>query len=130
MPNHLHLLLNLNGSQRSLNQIVGNGKRLLAYHIVARLIQQNEQKILAHLTKTLTKKQIAKGQKHRVFIPSFDVQVVHSNAAIQEILDYMHLNPVKGKWHLAEDYRKYPHSSAGFYERNETNVFTTKYQFY
>jgi hypothetical protein len=31
-------------------------------------------------------------------------------------LDYIHRNPVSGKWNLAPDFTKYPHSSAGFYE--------------
>ena len=35
---------------------------------------------------------------------------------INRVLDYIHHNPVSGKWRLAEDFTKYPHSSAGFYE--------------
>ena len=38
---------------------------------------------------------------------------------IQQKLDYIHTNPVKGKWMLADNYLDYPHSSAGFYERGD-----------
>lgn len=37
-------------------------------------------------------------------------------------LDYMHHNPVKGKWNLADDFTKYPHSSAAFYERGDPGI--------
>jgi hypothetical protein len=31
-------------------------------------------------------------------------------------MNYMHLNPVRGNYNLVEDWRDYPHSSAGYYE--------------
>jgi hypothetical protein len=31
-------------------------------------------------------------------------------------IDYIHFNPVSGKWNLAKDYLDYYYSSAGFYE--------------
>ena len=36
MPNHLHLLLHYNGG-KSLNTVIGNGKRFMAYEIVSLL---------------------------------------------------------------------------------------------
>ncbi|MBX2962139.1 MAG: hypothetical protein KF687_06470 [Cyclobacteriaceae bacterium] len=38
-------------------------------------------------------------------------------------LDYMHRNPVSGKWKLADDFTKYPHSSAGYYELGVSGKF-------
>jgi hypothetical protein len=35
---------------------------------------------------------------------------------VEQKLDYIHHNPVKGKWLLVDDFLKYPHSSASFYE--------------
>ena len=40
---------------------------------------------------------------------------------IQQKLDYIHANPVKGKWQLAENFLDYPHSSAGYYERGDVS---------
>ena len=34
---------------------------------------------------------------------------------IQKV-NYIHRNPVSGKWKLVDDYRLYEHSSAGYYE--------------
>ena len=36
-------------------------------------------------------------------------------------LDYMHRNPVNGKWDLSEDFLAYPYSSARFYELHEAD---------
>jgi hypothetical protein len=35
---------------------------------------------------------------------------------IEQKLDYIHHNPVKGKWKLVDDFTDYHHSSAAFYE--------------
>ena len=35
---------------------------------------------------------------------------------IEQKLDYIHHNPVSGKWNLVEDFVTYRHSSAQFYE--------------
>ena len=39
MPNHLHLLLHYNGG-KSLNTVIGNGKRFMAYEIIDLLDQK------------------------------------------------------------------------------------------
>jgi hypothetical protein len=41
---------------------------------------------------------------------------------VQQKLDHIHADPVKGKWMLAENYLDYPHSSAGFHERGDTSI--------
>jgi len=38
-------------------------------------------------------------------------------------LNYIHLNPVRGNYKLVNDWREYEHSSAGFYELQQTNFF-------
>ena len=37
MPNHLHVLIHLSHNKDSINKILANGKRFLAYEIVRRL---------------------------------------------------------------------------------------------
>jgi hypothetical protein len=37
---------------------------------------------------------------------------------LQQKLDYIHHNPISGKWNLADTFIDYKHSSAGFYENN------------
>ena len=40
---------------------------------------------------------------------------------IEQKLDYIHHNPVKGKWNLVDDFTNYQHSSTGFYELGSTS---------
>ena len=49
MPNHIHTLIGFKNTEKSINTIVGNGKRFMAYEISARLKQQNNISILAAL---------------------------------------------------------------------------------
>ena len=45
MPNHLHALIDFGISTKSINKIVSNGKRFMAYKIVERLKEQNNAEI-------------------------------------------------------------------------------------
>jgi len=38
---------------------------------------------------------------------------------LEQKLDYIHFNPVSGKWNLTKTYLKYRYSSAVFYEAGE-----------
>ena len=48
---------------------------------------------------------------------SFDAKEVEGITEINQVLDYMHRNPVSGKWNLVEDHIEYPYSSTEFYEK-------------
>ena len=56
---------------------------------------------------------------HQIFKPSFDARVCFNEKMIEQKLEYIHHNPVKGKWNLVDDFTKYQHSSACFYERDQ-----------
>jgi REP element-mobilizing transposase RayT len=49
MPNHLHALIAFRNTGQSINTIVGNGKRFIAYEIIKRLGQQKETELLQRL---------------------------------------------------------------------------------
>ena len=53
MPNHLHALIDFGVSEKSINTIVSNGKRFIAYKIVERLKEQNNQKYFCNYQKPL-----------------------------------------------------------------------------
>jgi hypothetical protein len=61
-------------------------------------------------------KEKVKGKLHQVFRLSFDARVCLSEKMVWQKLNYIHRNPVSGKWSLVDDFTKYPHSSTGFYE--------------
>jgi hypothetical protein len=59
-----------------------------------------------------------------LFEESFDAKPIFTEPFLRQKLDYIHLNPVRGKWKLAEDFTRYEHSSASFYELGKADYFT------
>ena len=127
MPNHLHNILYFPKEGFDLNKIVGNAKRFMAYDIVERLNEIERLDILKQLSDVLTIREIKKGQKHKVFIDSFDAKPIYSEPFLFQKLNYIHHNPVSGKWSLVQDYTDYEHSSASFYECNKVKHFAPKH---
>lgn len=95
----------------------------MAYEIIKRLEQQRNTELLTHLQSAVTDKERKKGQLHKVFKESFDAKAIDNEAFFLQKLAYLHLNPVRSKYHLVEDWREYEHSSAGFYELQKTVHF-------
>ncbi len=115
MPNHLHLLLFHKEENGELHKIISNGKRFMAYEMIARLKEKKEWTTLKILTDELTVIEKKKGQKHKTFEESFDCKRCYTEKFIQQKLNYMHNNPIQQKWGLAEIPQYYKHSSAAFY---------------
>jgi REP element-mobilizing transposase RayT len=126
MPNHVHCILYFPDENFDLNMLLSNGKRFMAYEIVNRLQQQDQKDILATLQNALTEREKRKGQLHKVFKNSFDAKAIFSERFLLQKLQYIHNNPVSGKWNLAEDYTLYEHSSASFYEDGTIQHFKPK----
>ncbi len=106
-----------------LNKIIGNGKRFIAYEIVNRLEVNKEAAILELLRESLTEREKKKGQLHKVFKQSFDAKPIFSDKFLMQKINYIHNNPVSGKWNLAMDFVSYEHSSASFYELGQVQHF-------
>ncbi len=64
-----------------------------------------------------------KGQLHKVFEESFDAKPIYHREFLLQKINYIHLNPLRGKWKLAEHWEDYEHSSAKFYVRNKLDGF-------
>jgi REP element-mobilizing transposase RayT len=131
MPNHVHLVLYLIDDKVNLNTIISNAKRFMAYAIVDRLKEQHNN-ILDKLAAACTAKERSKGQRHKIFEPSFDAKVIYSLDFLYQKLDYIHHNPVSKKWSLCSEFTDYTHSSASFYELGglHPNVFITDFRAY
>jgi REP element-mobilizing transposase RayT len=117
MPNHLHVILHFAQMPQSLNTVVGNAKRFMAYEIIKRLEAAKENDMLDWLQSCLKKKEKDKGQRHKVFEDSFDAKECLSMEFILQKLFYIHHNPVSNKWSLVNDFAEYEYSSASFYEK-------------
>jgi len=124
MPNHLHTLMHCPESNSNINKLIGNGKRFMAYKIIEILKAQNKYSILKLLENGVSLYEKKKGKLHQVFQPSFDCKKIDSIDFGFQKLDYIHNNPVKGKWNLANDCLNYQHSSARFYELGTLDEFS------
>ncbi|MEO1099499.1 MAG: hypothetical protein AAFX57_17350, partial [Bacteroidota bacterium] len=60
--------------------------------------------------------------KHQVFRLSFDTKPLDQKG-VERVLDYVHHNPVEGKWNLVDDFTKFKYSSAGYYELAKESYF-------
>ncbi|WPP53428.1 REP-associated tyrosine transposase [Catalinimonas niigatensis] len=128
MPNHLHCLLFPTHTDKSLNQLVSEGKRFMAYAIVSQLKKLGQHHVLQRLTAGVQANEKKKGKKHQVFRLSFDARKCFNEKMIEQKMSYIHRNPVSGKWSLVEDFAEYPHSSASYYELDRENDYITHYK--
>jgi REP element-mobilizing transposase RayT len=128
MPNHVHAIISFIESPQSINRIIGNGKRFMAYEIIKRLQQMGETAILAQLSRGVEPKRKANKKLHEVWELSFDWKECNSHGFMNQKLDYMHDNPCKGKWDLCMSPVEYAHSSARFYiEGNHASYHVTNF---
>lgn len=123
VPNHVHVLISFINSDQSINTIIGNGKRFMAYEIIERLEQQAETKLLETLGANIELKRRLKNKQHNVWELSFDWKECIGIDFIWQKLNYMHNNPCTGKWQLAANAIEYKHSSAKFYLTGEQGVY-------
>ena len=129
MPNHVHCILFFPTEKYDLSKIMANGKRFIAYEIVKRLKEKDANRILLQLREGLTPKQLEKGQQHQVFEESFDAKPIYHRQFLIQKVNYIHLNPVRGKWKLCDRWEDYEHSSAKFYAKNKLHGYVpTHYQ--
>jgi REP element-mobilizing transposase RayT len=123
MPNHLHVLIAFRNTGQSINTIVGNGKRFMAYKIIKRLEKQREVKLLHQLNLAVEEKDRKRNKKHEIWEDSFDWKECRTHKFMKQKLDYMHDNPCRGKWNLVTDVTEYVHSSAKFYLCEEQGAY-------
>jgi REP element-mobilizing transposase RayT len=120
MANHAHLMVYVNDDCEGLNKVFGEAKRFLAYKIITGLKLLNKTRLLKYLSVNVRNNEQFRGKKHQVFRDSFDARLIESDKSVAEVLHYIHMNPVSGKWQLIDNYLNYPYSSAAFFELGET----------
>ncbi|MDG1720668.1 MAG: hypothetical protein P8I31_05395 [Bacteroidia bacterium] len=129
MPNHFHGIFYVpEDCCKSINQILANGKRFIAYDIIKALKEMKKEKVLQYLSIETTEKEKRRGKKHKVFRTSSDIKELYSQDMIITKLEYIHRNPCKGKWNLVNQFTQYNHSSASYYELEDSDWFITDYR--
>ncbi len=124
MPNHFHALIAFGASDKSINAIIGNGKRFMAYGIISQLKANNQSALLLQLEQSVNATDRKRGKLHEVFQPSFDIKRCDTFKFIYQKMDYIHDNPVTKKWNLAQNRYDYLHSSARFYDKGAHSEYT------
>jgi len=114
MPNHLHSLVFTKNESEEINFHIGETKRFMSYEIVSRLKKLKRTDLLKIMQDTVNPNESKKKKIHNVFQPSSDIKEIITEKFIRQKLNYMHKNPVSGKWKLVDDYIDYIHSSARF----------------
>jgi hypothetical protein len=123
MPNHLHAVIAFVNRGKTINSIISNGKRFMAYDIVEKLEQQNNTPVLQQLSNARNETEIKANKLHKIFETSFNWKWCNSDKMIIQKLGYIHNNPCKGKWNLANSIVEYVHSSAKYYLTGEQGVY-------
>lgn len=119
----MHALIGFRNTGQSINTIVGNGNRFIAYEIINRLKKQREDKLLHQLHLSVEAIDLERNKKHEVWEDSFDWKECRTNKYMQQKLEYLHENPCKGKWNLASAPVEYEHSSAKYYIAGEQGIY-------
>ncbi|CAN5734625.1 hypothetical protein BH10BAC2_BH10BAC2_16450 [soil metagenome] len=101
MPNHVHVLVYIKNEQQSINTLLANGKRFMAYEIIKRLEKMGDVGTLAILEKAVTHAERMRNKKHRVFEISSDIKACYTEKFIEQKLNYIHYNLLQEKWKLA-----------------------------
>lgn len=124
MPNHIHCLIAFRNTKgQSINSIIGNGKRFMAYEIIKRLEEQGRTELLGELASVVNDTDRRRGKLHEVFEPSFDWKECISEKFIEQKLNYIHENPCRGEWNLASQPQDYLYSSAKYYITGEQGIY-------
>jgi putative transposase len=108
MPNHVHLiwkLLKLNGKELPSSSFLK-----FTSHKLLELVKIRNKEKLSWLTSQLS------DSKYQIWIPKSREFNLYSSKLFEQKMDYIHNNPVQGKWLLADCPVDYYYSSAKFYE--------------
>ena len=93
MPNQFHAIISFIETGQSINTIIGNAKRFMAYEIIKRLEQNKETELLLQLSNNVEAKRKANKKLHEVWELSFDWKECLSWDFINQKLNYIHDNP-------------------------------------
>lgn len=113
MPNHVHTMIAFSTVSSTINTLIGNGKRFMAYELVKKLKEKRCDSLLEDMSSWVNKSEKLQNKSHQVFEPSFDRKECFSISFMKQKADYIHKNPCQaGLVRLPEEYK---HSSARYY---------------
>ena len=123
MPNHIHLIWKV-GKGHELKNVQRDFMKFISQQILKDL-RTNHAETHQGFKVNLKDRQYQIWQRNPLSVDLF------SRKVIEQKLDYVHNNPVQGKWLLSLDPISYKYSSASFYEEADTHfTFLSHYMEY
>lgn len=120
MPNHVHINWEILEKHKK-EDVQRDFLKYTAQQIKFRLIE-TKSPLLHLLEVNLKDRKYQIWQRNALSIPLW------TNAVIEQKIDYIHENPLNGKWNLSETPEAYKYSSAQFYIENTSDFdFLTHY---
>jgi REP element-mobilizing transposase RayT len=115
MPNHIHLLWKINPPW-TLDQVQRDFMKYTSQMIKFDL-KENHPNVLKHFWVNLNDREYQFWQNKPLN------KFLDSREIVEQKLDYIHHNPVKGKWMLADGPDEYFYSSYSYYEEGDESRF-------
>lgn len=109
MPNHIHLIWEL---------LENNGKESPAASFMKFTAHQFQETVKQKSPQQLSQYQVDwQSRNYNFWHPKADWFLINQLPALEQKLNYIHLNPMRGKWSLVSDPCDYYYSSCRFYEK-------------
>ena len=110
MPNHIHLIWRITNEHKR-EHVQRDFLKFTGQQIRFKLMDRNPSP-LSRFEVNLKDRKYQLWQRNSLSVD------IYSREVLEQKLDYIHANPVSGKWNLAPDFVQYKYSSASFYEDN------------
>ncbi len=111
MPNHIHIIWQIRPGHQ-LKNVQRDFLRFTSQQIQKDL-RTNKPQLHKEFEVNLKDRKYQIWQRNPLSIDLYNREI------IEQKLDYIHHNPVQGKWMLSEDFVQYAYSSASFYEEDD-----------
>ncbi len=110
MPNHIHIIARL-PADKSLADCMRDFKKYTARQIYHHYL------IFEQVGKLQEVEMVSKGTKHqyRIWESGYDAREIFTAEFLAQKMEYIHCNPCRSHWNLADSPEQYPWSSARFY---------------
>ena len=107
MPNHIHLILKTRNGHK-MTDINQNFKKYTAQKIISAMKDKEEKEVKQFVVNK-------KDRKIQIWKRDPNIQNVFSSFFLLQKMKYIHENPIRKHWNLANTPEEYPYSSASFY---------------
>lgn len=120
MPNHIHLVWKV-ADDRKPEDVQRDFLKYTAQKIKLKMSDNEPEKLKQFYVG-------AKDRKYQFWERNPLTSRLPSIELVEQKINYIHANPVRGKWNLCKEFFEYKYSSAGFYYKDEkTWDFLTHY---